>query len=65
MTTPPTAATADVIITGEGQMNYQSVLGKVPVEVAKVGKKYPARVIAVVGSKGEGYEKAMSAPSAN
>lgn len=49
----------DVIITGEGQMNYQSVLGKVPVEVAKVGKKYGARVIAVVGSKGEGYEKAM------
>ena len=51
----------DVVITGEGRMDAQSVMGKLPVEVAKVAKKYGARVVAVVGCKGQGYEKAMEA----
>ena len=37
----------DVVITGEGRMDAQSVMGKLPVEVAKVAKKYGARVVAV------------------
>lgn len=51
----------DVVITGEGRMDAQSVMGKLPVEVAKVAKRYCARVVAVVGVKGEGYEQAKEA----
>ncbi len=48
----------DVVITGEGQMNAQSLMGKLPVEVAKLAAKYGVRAYAVVGSKGEGAEQA-------
>lgn len=51
----------DVMITGEGRMDGQSAMGKLPVEAAKIAKKYGARVVAVVGAKGEGYEKAKEA----
>lgn len=45
------AATADLIFTGEGQLDGQSLAGKVPVGVARRTDK---PVIAVVGSIGEG-----------
>ncbi len=48
---------ADLVITGEGGMNHQTVFGKTPVVVAKVAKKYNVPVIAFVGSYSEGYEK--------
>lgn len=51
----------DVLITGEGRMDGQSAMGKLPVEAAKIAKKYGARVVAIVGSKGEGFEKAQEA----
>lgn len=51
----------DVLITGEGRMDGQSAMGKLPVEAAKIAKKYGARVVAIVGSKGEGFEKAKEA----
>lgn len=40
---------ADIVITGEGRLDGQSVMGKVPVGVAKLGKKYNKPVIAFAG----------------
>ena len=40
---------ADVVITGEGQMDAQTAMGKVPVGVAKLAKKYSAKVLAFAG----------------
>lgn len=51
----------DVLITGEGRMDGQSIMGKLPVEAAKLAKKYGARTVAIVGSKGEGCEKVKEA----
>lgn len=47
-------ADADLVITGEGQIDSQTVYGKVPVGVAKRAVKYDIPVIAIVGSVGEG-----------
>lgn len=45
---------ADLVITGEGRLDYQSVHGKVPVGVAgRVKKQEDIPVIALVGSIGE------------
>ncbi len=44
----------DLVITGEGKIDGQSVFGKVPVGVAKRAKKYDIPVIAIVGSVGDG-----------
>lgn len=41
--------TADIVITGEGRLDGQSVMGKVPVGVAKLGKKHQKPVIAFAG----------------
>lgn len=41
----------DLIITAEGQMNHQSLNGKLPVELAKLGSKYGAKTIAIVGAR--------------
>ena len=51
----------DVVITGEGRIDAQSVMGKLPTEVARVAKKCGARVVALVGVKGEGWEQAKEA----
>lgn len=40
---------ADVVITGEGRMDAQTAMGKVPVGVAKLAQKYPVKVIAFAG----------------
>lgn len=41
---------ADLVITGEGKIDNQSLYGKVPVGVARLAKKYGKRVIGIVGS---------------
>ena len=41
---------ADLVITGEGRIDNQSVNGKAPVGIAKTAKKYDIPVIAIVGS---------------
>ncbi len=41
---------ADLVITGEGQMDNQSLNGKAPIGVALVAKKYNIPVVAIVGS---------------
>ncbi|MCR4441732.1 MAG: glycerate kinase [Peptococcaceae bacterium] len=50
----------DLVITGEGQINRQTVYGKVPVGVARLAKKYQVPVIALVGSVGEGAEEVLN-----
>lgn len=47
---------ADLVITGEGQMDYQTVHGKTPYGVAQVAKKRNVPVVALVGSIGAGVE---------
>lgn len=47
---------ADLVITGEGCLDGQSVMGKGPVHVAKIAKKYHKKVVALAGSIGEGAE---------
>ena len=41
---------ADVVVTGEGRLDFQTAMGKAPVGVAKLAKKYNARVVAFAGS---------------
>lgn len=56
---------ASLVITGEGQLDFQTAFGKTPVGVAKVAKTYNIPVIAIAGSIGEGakdvYAKGIDA----
>ena len=47
---------ADLVITGEGRMDGQSLSGKTPVGVARWAKQHNLPVIALCGSIGEGAE---------
>lgn len=49
---------ADIIFTGEGQIDSQSLNGKVVIGISKRAKKQNIPVIVLVGSIGEGAEKA-------
>lgn len=46
---------ADLVITGEGRMDAQSIAGKTPIGVAKAAKQYNKPVIAIVGCLREDY----------
>ncbi|MDQ0860611.1 glycerate kinase [Bacillus sp. V2I10] len=50
-------AEADLVITGEGRIDGQTIHGKTPVGVSKTAKKLNIPVIAIAGSIGDGYEK--------
>lgn len=39
----------DIVITGEGKLDYQTAMGKTPIGVARLAKKYGKRVIAFAG----------------
>ncbi len=41
--------TADIVVTGEGRLDSQTVMGKAPVGVARLAKKYGKKVIAFAG----------------
>ena len=41
---------ADIVITGEGQLDGQTIFGKAPIGVAQIAKKYKKPVIAFSGS---------------
>ena len=41
---------ADIVITGEGRLDGQTVFGKAPVGVAKIAKKYDKTVLAFAGA---------------
>lgn len=49
-------AESDLIIVGEGSLDYQSAFGKAPVGIARIAKKYNKKVIAVAGKLGENAE---------
>ncbi|MBW3695156.1 glycerate kinase [Vibrio sp. T187] len=51
-----TVAKADIVITGEGRIDSQTIHGKTPVGVAKVAKRFDLPVIALAGCTGEGYQ---------
>ncbi len=51
-------ARADLVITGEGKIDHQSLRGKVVVGVARKAKKAGVPVIAVVGDIGDNVEQA-------
>ena len=48
--------TADIVVTGEGRLDSQTVMGKAPIGVAKLAKKYGKRVIAFSGCVTEDAE---------
>jgi glycerate kinase len=48
---------ADLVITGEGRLDAQSLHGKTPMGVAKVAKAAGVPVVAIAGSLGDGYQK--------
>ena len=48
---------ADIVITGEGGIDFQTQFGKTPYGVAQVAKKHGKPVIAVAGTIGEGAEE--------
>ena len=54
-------ATCDLVITGEGQIDGQSLMGKAPIGVAKLAKKQGLPVIAVAGGIGENIEAVYDA----
>ncbi|OOF71345.1 glycerate kinase [Rodentibacter caecimuris] len=47
---------ADLVITGEGRMDAQTIHGKTPIGVAKLAKRFNKPVIAIVGCLREDYE---------
>lgn len=51
------AKISDLIITGEGRLDYQSVNGKVISGIAKRASRLGKKVIAICGSRGDGAEK--------
>ena len=46
----------DIVVTGEGRMDAQTAMGKAPVGIAKIAKRYGVPVIAFCGCVGEGAE---------
>lgn len=47
---------ADIVVTGEGRLDSQTVMGKAPIGVAKIAKKYNKKVIAFSGCVTEDAE---------
>ena len=53
------AAECDLVVTGEGRLDFQSADGKVISGIAKRAKKLGKKVIAVCGCRGDGAEKIL------
>src|SRR5699024_2580829 len=49
-------ASADLVITAEGSLDFQTPNGKIPCEVARIAKKYGIPVVAITGTVGQGAE---------
>ncbi|EIJ0934265.1 glycerate kinase [Vibrio cholerae] len=47
---------ADLVITGEGRIDSQTVHGKTPMGVAKVAKRFDVSVLALCGCTGDNYQ---------
>jgi glycerate kinase len=48
---------ADWVVSGEGQSDFQSLYGKVPVYVAKLAKQHNVKSLLISGALGSGYEQ--------
>lgn len=48
---------ADLVITGEGRLDLQTLHGKTPMGVASIAKRHGVPVIALAGMLGEGYQQ--------
>jgi len=47
---------ADIVVTGEGRLDGQTVMGKAPIGVARLAKRHGKRTIAFSGCLGDGVE---------
>lgn len=52
---------ADLVITGEGRLDGQSLHGKTPVGVARIARAAGVPVVALAGSLGDGYQQLYEA----
>lgn len=52
---------SDIVITGEGRIDSQTLNGKAPYKVMEAGVKYGKPVIGICGITGEGYEECLKA----
>ncbi|MCC6076639.1 glycerate kinase [Pseudomonas sp. GCM10022188] len=50
-------AGADLVITGEGRLDIQTLHGKTPLGVAAIAKRHGVPVVALAGMLGEGYQR--------
>ncbi|MEX5350529.1 glycerate kinase [Pseudomonas juntendi] len=48
---------ADLVITGEGRFDAQTLRGKTPMGVARVAKRHGVPVVVLAGTLGEGYQQ--------
>ena len=53
---------ADIVLTGEGCLEGQTALGKVPVEVARRAKRHGLPVIVIAGTIGPGAAAVLDRP---
>ncbi len=53
-------AAADLVITGEGRLDGQSVFGKTTVGVARLGHRQGVPVVALCGGLGDGWERTLA-----
>jgi len=51
---------ADLVITGEGRFDAQTLRGKTPFGVARIARQHGVPVIVIAGTLGEGYEQMYS-----
>ncbi|MBA9076889.1 glycerate kinase [Rufibacter quisquiliarum] len=50
---------ADWVITGEGQSDYQTLYGKLPLHIAQVARSYGKPTILISGALGRGHEQLL------
>ncbi|MDQ0740356.1 glycerate kinase [Pseudomonas sp. W4I3] len=48
---------ADLVITGEGRFDAQTLRGKTPFGVARIARRHKVAVIVIAGTLGDGYEQ--------
>ncbi|KWV86205.1 Glycerate kinase [Pseudomonas fluorescens] len=48
---------ADLVITGEGRFDAQTLRGKTPFGVARIAQRQGVPVVVIAGTLGEGYEQ--------
>ena len=57
----PKIRACNIVITGEGRMDSQTVSGKAPYKIMKAGVKYGKQVYGITGVLGDGYEECLKA----